>query len=366
MIRKMNKFTLYYLCLLLLPLVLPSCGSSEDPLPPAPVEKPIAVSGVKLDKTSLELLVDSTAQLVATISPENADNKTITWKSSDTAVATISDNGLVTAIAEGKAAITVTTADGGHTATCTVTVNKLPEDEPGGDEPGGDEPGGDEPGGDEPGGDEPGGDEPGGDEPGGDEPIHVSGVTLNKTSATVYTHSTIQLTATISPDDAEVKTVTWSSSDSTIASVDENGKVKALKRGTATITVTTTDGGYTATCTIKVITYVPDNPDIPVSGIALNQAELTLDEGQTATLTATVTPSNATHKNVTWSSSDTNVVTVDAQGKVTAIKAGEATVTARTSNNLTASCTVKVRAQVTGEVENTQTGGGGSTGEIEW
>ena len=363
----MKKFRLYYLCLLLLPFALPGCGSSEEPLPPAPVEKPIAVSSVALDKTSLELLVDSTAQLTATVSPDNAENKSITWKSSDTAVATVSDSGQVTAIAEGKASITVKTTDGGHTATCTVTVSKLPEDEPDGDEPGGDEPGGDEPGGDEPGGDEPGGNEPGGDEPDGDDdPIHVSGVTLNKTGTTLYTFSTVQLTATVSPADAEDKNVTWSSSNPTVASVDENGKVKALKTGTAIITVTTTDGGHTATCTVRVITYVPDNPTVSVDAVTLSATEVTLDEGQTAILTATITPSNAADKSITWTSSDTTVATVDSTGKITALKAGEATIIATSSNGQTATCTVIVRGQVTGEVDNTQTGGGGSTGEIEW
>ena len=358
----MKKSRLYYLCLLLLPFALPGCGSSEEPLPPAPVEKPIAVSSVALDKTSLELLVDSTAQLTATVSPDNAENKSITWKSGDVAVATVSDSGQVTAIAEGKASITVTTTDGGHTATCTVTVSKLPEDEPGGDEPGGDEPGGDEPGGDEPGGNEPGGDEPDGD----DDPIHVSGVTLNKTGTTLYTFSTVQLTATVSPADAEDKNVTWSSSNPTVASVDENGKVKALKTGTAIITVTTTDGGHTATCTVRVITYVPDNPTVSVDAVTLSATEVTLDEGQTAILTATITPSNAADKSITWTSSDTTVATVDSTGKITALKAGEATIIATSSNGQTATCTVIVRGQVTGEVDNTQTGGGGSTGEIEW
>lgn len=353
-----RKFLLIDLCLVLLSYAFVSCGSGKEDIPPVPVEKPVAVSGVTLDKASLELLVDSTAQLTATVSPADADNKAVTWKSSDTSVATVSDSGLVTAVGEGTATITVTTTDGGKTATCAVNVTK-PEDDPddGGDDP---DDGGDDPDG---GGDDPDG---GGDDP-DDEPIHVSGVTLNKTSVTVYTYSTLQLTATISPSDAEDKTVTWSSSNPSIASVDENGKVKALKTGTATITVTTTDGGHTASCTVKVITYVPTpDPDIAVSSIALSQTELALNEGQTANLSATITPSNATDKAVTWSSSDKSIATVNAQGKVTAIKAGEAIITATASNGLKAICKVIVRGEVTGEVDSNENGSGGSTGEIEW
>lgn len=105
---------------------------------------------------------------------------------------------------------------------------------------------------------------------------------------------------------------------------------------------------------------------ISVSGVTLNRTSLELDEGQTYTLTATISPSNATNKTVTWTSSDSGVATVNSQGKVTAVKAGEATITARSNNGQTATCTVIVRGQVTGEVENTPTGGGGNTGNIEW
>ena len=106
--------------------------------------------------------------------------------------------------------------------------------------------------------------------------------------------------------------------------------------------------------------------EVSVTGVSLDKTELDLNEGETFTLTATVSPSNATNKSVTWSSSNTAAATVDSNGKVTAVKAGEATITAKTANGQTATCTVIVRGEVKGEVENTPTGGGGSTGNIDW
>lgn len=105
---------------------------------------------------------------------------------------------------------------------------------------------------------------------------------------------------------------------------------------------------------------------ISVSGVTLDRTSLVLNERETDTLTATISPSNATNKSVIWTSCDSTVATVDSNGKVTAVKAGEATITAKSNNGQTATCNVIVRGEVTGEVENTPTGGGGSTGEIEW
>ena len=130
--------------------------------------------------------------------------------------------------------------------------------------------------------------------------------------------------------------MTWTSSDSNVAAV-ANGKVTAVKAGTATITVKTEDGNKTATCTVtvKAKTY-------PVESVTLDKTSVELTEGEETTLTATINPSNATNKNVTWTSSDSNVATV-ANGKVTAVKAGTATITVKTEDgNKTATCTVTV------------------------
>ena len=117
-----------------------------------------------------------------------------------------------------------------------------------------------------------------------------------------------------------------------------NGKVTAVKAGTATITVRTEDGNKSASCAVTVApkTY-------PVESVTLNKTAIELTEGEKITLTATVNPSNATNKNVSWSSSDAGVATV-ANGEVTAVKAGTATITVKTEDgNKTATGTVTVK-----------------------
>ena len=253
------------------------------------------VTGVTLNKTSTTLTEGDELTLTATVNPDNATNKNVTWSSSDNTVASVS-NGKVTALKAGKSTITVKTDDGGKTATCEVTVNA--------------------------------------------KVYPVTGVTLDKSSATLTEGDEITLTATVNPDNATNKNVTWSSSNSSVASV-SNGKVTALKAGKATITVKTDDGGKTATCEVTVNAKV-----YPVTGVTLNKTSTTLTEGDELTLTATVNPDNATNKNVTWSSSDNTVASVS-NGKVTAMKAGKSTITVKTDDGgKTATCEVTVNSKV--------------------
>ena len=175
----------------------------------------IPVSSVSLDKTSVELTEGDETTLTATVNPDNATNKNITWNSSDNSVATVV-NGKVTALKAGTTTITVTTEDGGKTATCEVTVVT--------------------------------------------KTVSVTSVSLDKTSVELIEGSEITVIATVNPDNATNKNVTWKSSNDSVATVSD-GKITALKAGTATITVTTEDGGKTATCDIKVIKKNNDNDD---------------------------------------------------------------------------------------------------------
>jgi uncharacterized protein YjdB len=168
--------------------------------------EPVLVQGVSLNATSMELTEGQTATLVATVSPSNAENKTVTWITSNESVARVID-GMVIAMTSGKATITVKTDDGGKTASCEVTVIPIV--------------------------------------------TRVESVSLDRTSATLTEGEELTLTATINPDNASNKNVTWTSSDSSIASVTD-GKVTALKAGSATITVKTEDGAKTACCEVKV------------------------------------------------------------------------------------------------------------------
>ena len=169
--------------------------------------------------------------------------------------------------------------------------------------------------------------------------VSVTGVTLDKAELSLFTGESVTLTATVKPSDATNQNVTWESSNTEVATVDANGKVTAVGAGEATITVTTEDGSKTATCIVTVT--------VPVTGVKLNKETLELFTDGSETLTATVEPSNATNKNVTWSSDKPEVATVD-NGKVTAVGAGEATITA-TAGGITATCVVHVRKPATVE-----------------
>ena len=203
-----------------------------------PVET-ISVTGVTINKSTLSLVEGNSETLSATISPENATNKTVSWTSSNTAVATVS-NGKVTAKSAGTAVITATTTDGGYTASCTVTVTeKAPT------------------------------------------VISVTGVTLNKSAVSLEEGKTETLTATVLPANATNRNVTWKSSAPGVASV-SNGIVTALKAGTAVITATTADGGFTASCTFTVTAKsVDDNaPKIKINDVKAkpgNEVDVTIE-----------------------------------------------------------------------------------------
>lgn len=258
------------------------------------VQISVSVTGVSLDKTEIVLVEGSNQTLTATVEPTNATNKNVTWSSDHEAIATVDQHGTVIARRGGQATITVTTADGSKTATCTVRV-RIQIGEP------------------------------------------VQSVGLNKTELALEVGKTGTLEAKVEPSDATNKNVTWSSSNPEFATVD-NGVVTAVSAGEAIITVTTEDGAKTATC--KVTVNAPQT--VPVTGVTLDKAELTLEKGSTGTLTATVAPQNATNNTVTWSSSNPEFVTV-ANGTVTAVSAGTATITVTTADgNHKATCTVTV------------------------
>jgi uncharacterized protein YjdB len=270
--------------------------------------KVIPVEGIAFTKDNVSVVEGETALLYVSFTPNDASNKKVTWTSSNKSVATVDTKGNVTGVKAGTATITVKTNDGGKTATCKVTVTA--------------------------------------------KSVAVSKVTLNKTTLTLETGSEAVLVATVAPSNATNKKVTWSSSNKGVVTVDQNGKLKAIKAGTATITVTTDDGGKKATCAVTV-----NNKVIEVTGIQLDKSTVSLMESQTAQLTATITPSNATDQTHTWTSSNTSIATVDNTGKVTAVKAGTATITAKSNNNKTATCSVTVSARYTvkkGSIEMTE------------
>lgn len=251
------------------------------------------VTGLSLSKSSLRIEVGDKVTLKATIKPTDATNKTVSWKSSASSVASVSSSGVVTAKKLGTATITITTADGNFKKTCKVEVVKK-----------------------------------------------VTSVELDKAAATIYLGKTLTLKATVSPAGATNSAVTFTTSNKNIAKVSSTGVVTPVNPGTATITVTTSDGSFTDSCKVTV--------KRAVTGITLDKSSAELKSNATLTLKATVKPSNATNKTVKWSTSNKKVVTVTSNGLVTPVGKGTATITAKTENGLTAKCKITVYQVVTG------------------
>ena len=246
---------------------------------------PIVVEEISFNKTSVSLKAGETVTLTATVKPDDATDKTVTWSTSDASVATVND-GVVTAKKVGTATITAKAGD--KSATCEITVVATP----------------------------------------------VTSVTLNKTSASLKAGETVTLRATVKPDDATDKTVTWGSSDESVAKV-ENGIVTAIGKGLSTITAKA--GDTSATCMVTV--------SVPVENVTLNKTELVLQKGQEELLVALVSPDDATDKTINWSSSNVSVVRVDQNGAVAAEGAGTAVITA-SAGTKSATCTITVTIPV--------------------
>lgn len=185
-------------------------------------------------------------------------------------------------------------------------------------------------------------------------PIAVSAITLDTTSMTLVEGDSQTLTATLSPSNAENQKVLWSSSNSSVAIVKE-GVVTAIKSGNATITAKSDDGGKTATCEVTVNAKI-----YPVTGVSLNKTTAEIIVGNKLQLKATVNPSNATNKTVTWMSNNTSVVTVNSSGEVSSLMPGLANVVVTTEDGkYTAICKITV-------VKRAISGGNEGTDDEDW
>lgn len=286
---KRRLITLFTILLSISLITTYSCKKEKD--------KSVLVTEVGLNKTSTTLIEGETETLVATVMPENATDKSVVWESGNESAATVSQEGLVTAVGEGKATITVKTNDGGFRASCEVTVKK--------------------------------------------KVIAVTGVKLSAASMTLREGERGTLIATVEPANATNKNVEWWTSDLDVVSVTStsggsNGYVEARGAGKATVTVKTEDGEFSASCEITV-----EKKEVPVTGIALDQSSLLLPVGNTYALKAHVQPSNATDQDIKWGSSNGGVATVDQTGKVTAVSAGTVDILATLAGKF-ARCTVQV------------------------
>lgn len=243
-----------------------------------------SVNSIKLDQTQVEMTVGETLHLFATVDPFNGDTKVVTWTSSSPDVASVKGTeipdvtginmpaGEVTALKEGETTITAKAGD--KSATCKVIVKKKADD-------------------------------------GGGNTGAVTELKLDKAEVHMSPGQVWQLNATVKPEGASIS---WSSNKTDVATVDREGKVTAVALGEAVITASA--GEKSAQCLVKV------EKEVAIEGISLNKSSLTLKEGETFQLVATLIPENATPKTIEWISSIPSVATVDEKGLVTAVRNG--------------------------------------------
>lgn len=250
----------------------------------------VNASGITLNKNQTTISKGYTETLTYVISDDSSSTDII-WTSTEPSVATV-QNGKVTALNIGTTIITATL--NGTRSTCKVTVvNTIP----------------------------------------------LSKITLNKTSLTIKEKSTATLSVTYSPSNASNKNVTWKSSNSNIVTVNSQGILTGVSAGTATITVVSADGGYVSSCKVTVEAISKN-----VTSVSLDKKELTITAGETTTLKATINPSYAQNKNITWSSSNENIATVK-DGKISAISPGTTEIKVITEDgNKEAICKVTVKS----------------------
>ena len=172
-------------------------------------------------------------------------------------------------------------------------------------------------------------------------PVLVTNITLSQTTGSIVEGESLHISAIVSPKEASNPTLTWSSSNNSVATVNASGDVTAIAPGDVKITASATDGSnVSASCDLTVVKKV-----IPVTAIDLNEKTARIKAGESVQLTAVVSPTDATYQTVTWASDKTDVATVDATGKVTAVKAGTANITAAATDESgvkSAACVVTV------------------------
>lgn len=256
----------------------------------------VPVEDIVLDKSDCVVnTIGSSFSITATVYPVDATNKIVRWESNNEEVATVNEIGQVTAIGNGVATIVATTEDQNKRAICIVTVSQL-----------------------------------------------ATSVSLDKYSISLNEGESQVLSATISPITAYDKTITWISSNESVAIVDGNGRVTAVSKGTTIVKAIANDGsGKTASCNVLV--------KRPVSSISLNKTSLSLHNDESETLVATVLPVDANDISVTWTSSNPSVAIVSSSGVVLGKTRGFTTISvvANDGSGIKATCDVEVKQYVT-------------------
>jgi Bacterial surface proteins containing Ig-like domains len=248
------------------------------------------ITSLSLNKSSYKLGLGKSITLKATIKTNTSTKQTLRWTSSNTSIATVSKKGKIIAKKVGKCTITAKATDGsGESATCTIYVVR-----------------------------------------------QATSLSLNKAVVTVIEGKSVKLRAYIKPSNSTYRSVTWSSNDEGIAIVDASGRVTGFKAGVTKVKATTKDNSNkTAYCVINVI------KEIAASSVIVSTKDMTLIKGQTGTVSVSVQPSNTTDK-ISYASDNRAIATVTNKGKITAKRAGNATVTITTSSGKQATVNVTV------------------------
>jgi len=233
--------------------------------------------------TAMSVEVHTSEKLKASVYPSMTENKNVTWASADSSIASVDSDGVITGnIVNQITIITVTTEEGGFTAQCKVTV--VPK------------------------------------------PIPITKLSFENSAETIAITGQIQLTAEITPSDATSRSLTWSSSNSSVATVDSDGLVSGLKAGTAIITAESVKWGVTGSCTVNVIDATL------IESVIFDTTSYSTNKTENVQITATVLPANATNKSLSWNSSNEAVATVDSTGKVLILSPGTAAISATTKD----------------------------------
>lgn len=250
------------------------------------------VESVNLNKTQAAVDGGKTLQLSASILPQNATNKKLYWISSDESIATVDENGLVTGVSSGEVTVKAVADDGLINGECKVNVR-----------------------------------------------VPVTGLTISNDSIESFVGNDFILSCNLSPKSPTNTAVTWSSSNPDIVSVDNDGVIKLIGEGTASITVKSSDGGFSDTCLVTSKKYVP------ISGLTLDKTSQQLHVGDAFDLGVTVNPSNSTDSFYDWSlepEGNENIISIDENNKVTALSSGTVTVYAVSGNIKSNGCVIAI------------------------
>ena len=276
-----------------------NCGGNK--CNPIQTNKPTEINSLSFSSKSVSVKVGEKLTLIAIVDPSSLSDFALTWSSSDSSIVSVDENGVITGLKEGTAAVTVTSSNG-KSATCVVKVTK--------------------------------------------NAVDVKNIKLSTNKLTMKVGSVNQLIATIEPSNATNRELVWSSSDSSIATVNNKGVIKGIREGVVTITVKTKNGTVIAKSTITIENVpTPTSTPMVIESLSFNENNISVKKGDSLNLVVTVKPSELSSSKLTWKSSDSSIVSVDENGVIKGLKEGTTTITVTSSNGKSATCKVTVTAE---------------------